>query len=202
MAFSYEAFSACVSDRWQFVIGDPNLTGWAVAATYAIAAATAVMVLLRRPFDPVQSRQLAMLWGLIAVLMTVLALNKQLDLQSLMTALGRCLAQEQGWYENRRLVQRDFILGLIAAAVLISVAMFWILRGIIRQNLLVLAGLASLAGFILIRAGHLLHVFVPDQIFADLLLHRATSILEMACPVLIIIAAWRLLRLQPLQTSP
>lgn len=202
MAFSYEAFSACVSDRWQLVIGDPNLTGWAVAATYAVAAATAVMVLLRRPFDPGYFRQLAILWGLIAVLMTVLALNKQLDLQSLMTALGRCLAQEQGWYENRRLVQRDFILSLIVIAVLISAALFWMLRGTIRQNLLVLAGLAALAGFILIRAGHLLHVFVPDDMFADLLLHRATSILEIACPALIIIAAWRLLRLQPLLTSP
>lgn len=202
MAFSHEAFSACVTDRWQLGIGDPHITGWAVAVAYAVAAATAVMVLRRSPFDPLHSKQLGVLWGLIAALMTALALNKQLDLQSLMTALGRCLAQEQGWYENRRLVQRDFIFGLMAVAAMISVAMFWVLRGIVRQNLLVLFGLAALVGFILIRAGHLLHVFVPDQIFADLLVHRFTSMLEIACPVLIIIAAWRLLRFQPLQTSP
>lgn len=201
MAFSYDAFSACVTDRWQLVIGDPNPTGWAIAATYALAAAAAMIVLRRAPFDPVHRRQAQVLWGMIALLMTALALNKQLDLQSLMTALGRCLAQEQGWYVNRRIVQRDFIFGLIALAALIGAAMFWMLRGMILQNLLPLLGLAALAGFVLIRAGHLLHIFVPDQIAADYLLHDLTSILEVLCPALIIAAAWRILRLQPLQAS-
>lgn len=202
MAFSYDAFSACVSDRWQLAIGDPNVAGWAVFVTYALAAGIAVVVLRRAPFDPAHRRQMQALWGMIALLMAALALNKQLDLQSLMTALGRCLAQDQGWYENRRMVQRDFIFGLIAIAALIGAAMFWMLRGMIRQNLLPLLGLAALAGFVLIRAGHLLHIFVPDQIAADYLLHDLTSILEVLCPALISAAGWRILRLQPLQTSP
>ena len=202
MAFSYDAFSACVSDRWQLAIGDPNVAGWAVFATYALAAGVAVAVLRRAPFDPAHHRQSQALWGMIALLMTALALNKQLDLQSLMTALGRCLAQEQGWYENRRVVQRDFIFGLIAVAALTGSAMFWMLRGMIRQNLLPLLGLAALAGFVVIRAGHLLHLFVPDQIDVDYLVHDLTSILEVLCPALIIAAGWRILRVQPLQTSP
>ena len=199
MTFSYDAFSACVADRWQLVIGDPNLTGWAIAAAYAFAAAAAVMVLRLAAFDPAHRRQKQALWGLIALLMVALALNKQLDLQSLMTALGRCLAQEQGWYENRRMVQRDFIFGLIAVATLTGAGMYWMLRGTVSQNLLPLLGLAALASFVLIRAGHLLHTFVPDQMLADFLLHDMSSALEMLCPVVILAAAWRLLRLQPLQ---
>ena len=202
MAFFNDAFSACVSDRWQLAIGDPNVAGWAIFAAYALAAAAAVTVLRRGSFDPTHHRQSQALWGMIAVLMAALALNKQLDLQSLLTALGRCLAQEQGWYENRRMVQRDFIFGLIALTSLTGAAMFWMLRGMIRQNLLPLLGLAALAGFVLIRGGHLLHIFVPDQIDADYLVHDLTTILEVLCPVLIIAAAWRLLRLQPRQTSP
>jgi len=34
--------------------------------------------------------------------MGFLAVNKQLDLQSFLTALGRCDARLQGWYETRR----------------------------------------------------------------------------------------------------
>ena len=202
MAFSYDAFSACVADRWQLVIGDPDLAGWAVTAAYACAAVCAVLVLRSTAFDPGHRRQRQALWGLIALLMAALALNKQLDLQSLITALGRCLAQEQGWYENRRMVQRDFIVGLIAAAALAGAAMFWMLRGTMRQNLLPLSGLAALAGFVLIRAGHLLHLFVPDQASTDFLLHELTSALEVLCPVLILAAARPLLRPQPLHSRP
>lgn len=200
MAFSYDDFSACVADRWQLVIGDPNLTGWAIAATYTLAAVAAVMVLRRAAFDPAHRRQTQALWGLIALLMAALALNKQLDLQSMMTALGRCLAQEQGWYENRRMVQRNFIFGLIAVAALTGAGMYWMLRGTVSQNLLPLLGLASLASFVLIRAGHILHIFLPDQMLEDFLLHDMTSALEMLCPVVILTAAWRLLRPQPLQS--
>lgn len=202
MAFSYDAFSTCVADRWQLVIGDPNLAGWSITAAYACAAVCAVIVLRRTAFDPAHRRQRQVLWGLIAGLMTALALNKQLDLQSLMTALGRCVAQGQGWYENRRMVQRDFIVGLIAAVVLAGAAMLWMLRGSIRQNLLPLSGMAALAGFVLIRAGHILHIFVPDQVNTDFLLHELTSVLELLCPLLILAAGWRLLRPPSLHPRP
>jgi uncharacterized membrane protein YhaH (DUF805 family) len=202
MPFSYAAFSTCVSDRWQLVIGDPHLAGWAVTAAYALAAVSAVMVIRQAPFEPSHRRQMLVLWGLIALLMAALALNKQLDLQALMTALGRCLAQQQGWYEDRRLVQRDFILGLIAVAALAAAGLFWMLRGTVRQNLVPVLALAALAGFVLIRAGHLLHVFIPDEAVTDRRLHDLTSALEMLCPVLILVAAWQLLRMQPMRSRP
>ena len=194
MAFSYTAFSACVSDRWQIAIGDPNITGWAICAAYAVAAVLAVIVLRAAPFDPAHRSREQILWALIACLMAALALNKQLDLQSLMLAVGRCLAQEQGWYEDRRLVQRDFIFVLIAVAAIGGAAIIWLLRGIVRHNLIALLGLACLAGFVLIRGGHIFHIFVPEQMSADILLHDATSALEVLSPVLIIVAAWWLLR--------
>jgi hypothetical protein len=194
MAFSYTDFSICVSDRWQLSIGDPNIAGWAICAAYAVAAALAVIVLRTAPFAPAHHRRERILWALIAALMAALALNKQLDLQTLILTAGRCLSQEQGWYDSRRLVQRDFIFVLIALAVLTGAAMIWLLRGIMRHNLIALLGLAALAGFVLIRGGHLFHIFVPEQMLADILLHDTTSALEVLSPILIIVAAWWLLR--------
>lgn len=194
MAFSYTAFSACVSDRWQLAIGDPNISGWAIFAAYVLAAILAVVVLREAPFAPAHHRREQILWSLIACLMVALALNKQLDLQSLLVAVGRCLSQEQGWYESRRLVQRDFIFALIAVAAIGGAAIIWLLRGIVRHNLIALLGLACLAGFVLIRGGHFFHIFVPEQEVADRLLHHLTTLLEALSPILITVAAWKLLR--------
>lgn len=202
MAFSYHAFSACVSDRWQLAIGDPNVTGWAICATYALAAVLAAIVLQSAPFAPAHHRRERILWVLIAALMTLLALNKQLDLQTLILAAGRCLSQEQGWYDSRRLVQRDFIFALIALAALIGAGLIWLLHGIMRHNLVALIGLAIVAGFVSLRGGHLFHIFVPQQEFEDVFLHDATSALEVLGPVLIIIAAWWLLRQPRVQAAP
>lgn len=194
MAFSYTDFSLCVADRWQLSVGDPNIAGWAICAVYSLAAALAVIVLHMAPFDPAYHRRERILWALIAGLMAALALNKQLDLQTLILAAGRCLSQEQGWYDSRRLVQRDFIFGLITLSVLTGVSVVWLLRGIMRHNLVALMGLAALAGFVLLRGGHLFHIFIPEHLSADVLLHETTSLLEVLSPVLIIVAAWWILR--------
>lgn len=194
MAFSYTTFSACVAQDWQLAIGDPNIVGWAIFAAYALAAVLAVFVWRASPFVPAHQGRERSLWALIAVLMAALAVNKQLDLQTLVLAAGRCLSHEQGWYDSRRLVQRDFIFALIGGTAIIGAGLVWLLRGIIRHNLIALLGLAALAAFVALRGGHLFHIFVPVQDFEDTLLHDATSGLEVLSPVLIIIAAWWLLR--------
>ena len=201
MARSYDSFSLCLSVRWHLAIGDPTIAGWAVCAAYALAAVTAIAVVRRARFDQNHRRQSQAFWGVIAVLMTALALNKQLDLQSLLIALGRCLAQDQGWYENRRLVQRDFIIALASLAALTGGALFWMLRGGLRENLLPLLGLAALASFIVVRAGHIFHIFVTNLGTGDYLLHLLTSTLELLCPVLIVVAGWQLLRAPALMPS-
>jgi hypothetical protein len=193
MAFPYSTLYSCLTNGWQISIGDPNGLGWAICAGYALAAVLAVIILLTAPFAPVHHRRERVLWGLIAGLMAAIALNKQLDLQTLLVTAGRCLAKEQGWYEDRRLVQRDFILALIAGAALAAGIMLWLLHGIVRQNLIALLGLTALALFIITRGGHLFHIFIPEQLPADYLVHALSSFLEILSPTLIIGAAGLLL---------
>jgi hypothetical protein len=190
MAFSYSNFSACVSKGWQFSIGDPTAIGWGVCGLYVLAAILALRVQRAAAMAANHQGRERLLWGLIAGLMIIIALNKQLDFQTLILTAGRCLAKEQGWYEDRRLVQRDFILALTTLATLTGLALIWLLRGIVRHNLTALLGLCVLAGFIVIKGGHVFHIFEPEQELADYLLHVVTTILEGLSPLLIIVAAW------------
>lgn len=139
--------TSCVAERWSPQIGDPNLRGWLTVGSYLLCFVLAVAVLRRA--GPHVARGL---WALIAVLMLFLAVNKQLDLQSAITATGRCLAYAQGWYANRRTAQLAFIaalLGMVLIALLIGLVS---LRGRVLRNGLALIGLAVTCGFVMVRA--------------------------------------------------
>ncbi|QRZ13338.1 hypothetical protein JWJ88_01355 [Paracoccus methylovorus] len=150
---SFSALRACIAHDWTPTIGDPEITGWLTVLSYLICLLLALRVLFRRPAGAARG-----LWLTIAVLMAFLAVNKQLDLQTALTATGRCMARAQGWYDNRRLVQLAFIAGLVLGVVITLVWATKILRGHMRRNGLALLGLAVLCGFVLVRAVGFHHV--------------------------------------------
>ncbi len=150
---SFAALRACIARDWRPQIGDPEITGWLTVLSYLICFVLAVMVLRRRPAGAARG-----LWLTTAGLMAFLGLNKQLDLQTALTAAGRCMARAQGWYDDRHLVQLAFIAGLVLG---VAIALAWAtntLRGRMRRNGLALAGLALLCGFVLVRAVGFHHV--------------------------------------------
>lgn len=140
-----DAMIGCISADWSPGIGDPGPGGWLTVLAYLVCCALALRVWLRG--GPGGG-----FWGLIALFLLFLAVNKQLDLQSALTAAGRCLAKAQGWYANRRMVQAEFILGLLVLVVVCLLAGLWWQRRHLRRNGLALVGLAILAGFVMIRA--------------------------------------------------
>lgn len=184
---SLSALRACVAQDWTPQIGDPFFTGWLTVLSYVICLALAIAVLRRRP--PAAARGL---WLSIAVLMAFLGVNKQLDLQTALTATGRCMARAQGWYDVRALVQIGFILALILT---VLIALLWAtrsLRGMLRHNGTALVGLAVLCGFVLVRAVGFHHV---DRLLSMDFAHLAFNFwFENAGLVLIAINAVLLLR--------
>jgi hypothetical protein len=48
--------------------------------------------------------------------MMALGVNKQLDLQSLFTDIGRVASHHLGWYDQRRGVQKWFVIAVVGAA--------------------------------------------------------------------------------------
>lgn len=146
---------------WQLAGGDPTWLGWLAVVAYVVAACLCARA-ARVPRDTEHAepgqRRLAYFWLLLAVLLLALGVNKQLDLQTLFGRTMRDLAHAQGWYEDRRRFQRVFVAvaGVVSLASLSALGLgLWPMR---RRVRLALFGLATLLGFVLLRAALFLHV--------------------------------------------
>jgi hypothetical protein len=145
---------ACVTNQWTPTIGDPNLGGWLTVGSYAICTVLAVLVVRQA----VRGRRERHFWIVVCGLMLFLGINKQLDLQSALTATGRCLAKMQGWYQDRRGLQVHFIESLLAAAVLSFALCLYLMRRHLARNGVAVAGLVVVACFVAVRAVGFHHV--------------------------------------------
>lgn len=172
---------AVVDGRWRPGIGDPTFFGWLTAAAY-LAAAVACMAAARLerrrradvlPANPVLWRAGLtgrpgggapprttgpVFWWLLAVLLLMLGINKQLDLQSLVTQIGRDLAHSQGWYEGRAAVQKAFIVGVGLAGIGGMTVFGVVFRRAIVHRPLAVAGAGALLVFVVARAASFHHV--------------------------------------------
>ena len=146
--------AAIVENRWRPGIGDPTLVGWATVFAYAVALALCVRAF--RASETRGNRQ-EPLWALLAMMMLVLGINKQLDLQTWFTQVGRDLAIERGWYAQRHLYQGVF-LGVVALMALLAVGLCWRLAMVSRWPVTPLVGAALLASYVVIRAASFHHV--------------------------------------------
>jgi hypothetical protein len=180
--------------RWRPQIGDPGFMGWFTVAAYA-AAAVLCFIAARRCLaadDAGLSRRRRRMWLMVAILMAFLCINKQLDLQSLFTDVGRVLAKGEGWYDQRRTVQRWFVIAVAAAGVMAFVITAWKTRSILRERKLLLFGLSFLLTFIVIRAASFHHVGVFFG--SEILGIRVNWILELTGIGLIALSAARAAR--------
>ncbi len=136
--------------NFDFGIGDPTFVGWLTVVAYLVAAGLAA-VNAWRALDGTD-RTLGRLWSSLTILLLFLAVNKQLDLQSYFTAVGRAVAREQGWYEARGTVQLAFVVTVGLATMTMIALSTWALRGVRRQQWLTLVGITMILGFVVIRA--------------------------------------------------
>ena len=137
----------CFDDRWSPTIGDPSIMGWVTVAAYGVTALLTARLALGRPGQPER-----VFWLMLALILAAMTVNKQLDLQSALTAFARCLSKAQGWYENRKWVQTGFILGLLGASIVFLVGLGLMMRRHLRRTWCAVLGLVFLTGFVAIRA--------------------------------------------------
>ena len=122
-------FAAMGEGGWRPGIGDPTVLGRiTVAAYFAAMAACARVWRLDRRASRAGAPASPTLWLVLAVLLGLLGVNKQLDLQSLLTEIGRTLARRQDWYARRREVQAAFIAGIGVASLAALAALSWLAR--------------------------------------------------------------------------
>jgi hypothetical protein len=171
---------------WSPGIGDPTPFGWFTTVAYFVAAylcwrtylATPVskprgltghlgslrpillsLVAPRRVVLAVPERQrIATLWLGFAITLFLLGINKQLDLQTAFTEVGRLVAHDEGWYAARRRVQVAFILGVLLAGLWVFAALVRLASGSRGRMAAALTGTVFTMVFVLIRAASFHHV--------------------------------------------
>ena len=150
---------------WQPGIGDPTFVGWFTVSAYAVAAMLSYRCYRHAASSEASSRRDILsarvqrpFWLITTIFLVVLGINKQLDLQSLLTAIGRTLAKGEGWYGRRRTAQYTFILCISATGAITSIVGLWAFRKGGAWVRLALPGLITLIAFVVIRAVSFHHV--------------------------------------------
>jgi hypothetical protein len=178
---------------WQASIAHADVADWITVTAYLLAAIlcsrAAQHAWLQR-----NSRE-NMFWRLTAVLLLFLGINELLDLQTLLTMIGRAHAKANGWYADHRKIQYIFVVALAIGAVVFGSAILWLTRRMHYSVRLALGGLVFIALFILLRAASFHHL-------DDILGRGATefplgSIQEMAGILLIAAASLLYTRKRP-----
>lgn len=139
--------------KWSPGIGDPTIGGWLTVLLYFGAAWSSWRVVhLERRRLLLLSDHEKTIWWLMLIGLLVLGFNKQLDLQSALTEIGRMVAREQGWYGNRRQIQEAFVAAVpVAGLTVLAVGVFFVRRQP-AATLWACVGVAGLLVFIAIRA--------------------------------------------------
>src|ERR1700733_11930900 len=107
--------SEIVDGRWRPGIGDPTVVGWVTVVAYLVAALGCGWAAFKEPTTDSRRRgKPAAFWLVLAVLLTLLGINKQLDLQSWLTQVARQAMKAMALYQDRRTYQVAFI-GAVAA---------------------------------------------------------------------------------------
>jgi len=175
---------------WSPGIGDPNVMGWVTVVAYLCAAylcfavhrtwrAAAGPASKARTWGPValallgQRRRLAALpeavrmsalWNALALGLLLLGINKQLDLQTAITEIGRMIARDLDWISIRRTLQVYFILIILLFGLWILRSVVLLARGNARRLWPALAGTVFILVFVAIRALSFHHI---DYLLGD-----------------------------------
>jgi hypothetical protein len=148
-----------VDGRWQPGLGDPTLMGWVTVAAYMSAALGCFWTAWREPRrDGTRRGRPSTFWLVLASLMVALGINKQLDLQSLVTQIGRDVIKALSLYEQRRALQTGFVLTVALACAGSLAAFVWAARRRLKGRWPALLGMLFILCFVVVRAASFHHV--------------------------------------------
>lgn len=176
---------------WQPGIGDPTFMGWFTVFAYFAAA-----VLCHRAaravgtgVAPEERGREPRVWRAATIFLVALGINKQLDVQTLFTQIGRAVLTANGWMPERRQIQFDFMVGLTVTAAIVLAVALWIARRRIRAYGLLFAGAACSTTFILARAASFHHFdhFLGTYVIGV----KMNWALELSGIAMMAAAAWR-----------
>lgn len=146
--------------KWRPTIGDPTIMGWLTVAAYFLCAIVTLKLYFSAQdiFPNGVATKQKQFWLCLGVIMLFLGVNKQLDLQSLLTAIGRYFAHRDGWYAQRRIIQVGVIIGILFTLCTAMICFMIHFKPVLKTNWLAIVGLAFLLTFIAVRATSFHHM--------------------------------------------
>jgi hypothetical protein len=168
--------------NWTPGIGDPSVGGWLTVLLYFLAVVSC--------WRTARHSQLLdkKIWYVISISFLVLGTNKQLDLQTALTELGRVLASQEGWYGQRGTVQLYFVIAVALIFCWAIIALLVWARHSPLPTWLALVGTTSVIGYVLIRAASFHHI---DRFIGSTVLgFRWNWILEISGISVVLLASW------------
>lgn len=171
--------------NWLPAIGDPTFIGWFITIAYLIATlfTTRVYLVAHKLFQPSCVKQQKYFWLFLTCSLLFLGINKQLDLQSILTVMGRYYAKKQHWYQYRREIQKDFIILLSVIMSLSALILISYFRNILIENSLAIMGSIFLLAFIILRASTFYHLIYFQDIKINALLELSGVFLIAYCAI-------------------
>jgi hypothetical protein len=173
-----------LAGNWSPSFHDNFFLGWLITGSYFVCAIMAAV--FATYLNQMEEKKAFHFWLLISMTMIALGINKQLDLQTLLTEVGRQLANAQDWYDLRRVVQYLFILFLSAASI---AAFMWLaisFRDLLRRFAFAFCGLSLVLSYMIMRAATFHHF--DEVIQYDLQGIKMKWVLELAGIYMIIAA--------------
>jgi hypothetical protein len=181
-----EELVSCASSRWDLRAGDPTLIGWLITLAYLVLVLSIIKLIIdvaaSQTYD---RRRLAGFWTIVLLIYLFFGLNKQLDLQTFLTATGRCLSKLQGWYRERRAFQLNVTMAGLAATAIFLLGFLFYFRTVITRSWLAILGVTCSLVFVVLRAASIHHV---DQLFKmEFFTLKAHAIMEITGITLVFI---------------
>lgn len=175
---------------WSPNIEDPSLGGWMVILFYITTTLTYYQLYSKRITEDIQERKY---WKSITLILSILCLNKLINIQDMISQIGRVLV-----YQNRELLilktaQFEFVIASIVLffilIVVAAILLTFISKGYLKKNILSVFGLILLLGFLSIRiiSQHDMDVFM--EVYLEKIDVRIKAIIEIMCISLIYLSA-------------
>lgn len=182
--------------NWAPGIGDPTIGGWVTVALYLAATVNCLITALTFGRGSKERR----IWSAISVLFLALSINKQLDLQTALTEIGRIVSDIQGWYPQRQTVQVSFIALIATLSIIAMIALLTWARGSPAATKFALLGTSLVIAYVLIRAASFHHI---DRFIGNAILGlRWNWILEVSGISVVLFASQRRRHRKNDRTSP
>ena len=142
---------------WSVGFHDNDPLDWIVTLGYLAAAGFCIYAWLQEKRSGPRG-VIPRFWLVLAILMALLGINKQLNFQTLLGQIGREAVEDEGLYARRRTIQKLFIFSFCAVGAGVFAGLIWWVRRQWKRYIPALIGLALAGLYAVIRAATFHHV--------------------------------------------